>query len=64
MFRSEEGIGKHKCKGIENDEGQSGTICNANNGTSSANIYIDNETNYRSTIDDISVREITKGVEA
>jgi hypothetical protein len=34
---SEEGTKDHKSKGTKNDEGQSGTICNANNGTGSAN---------------------------
>jgi hypothetical protein len=37
MLKSEEGIGEHKSKGIENHEGQSGTIYSANNGMGSAN---------------------------
>jgi hypothetical protein len=35
-------VHKHICMNIENDEGQNGTIFNANNGTSSANNCINN----------------------
>jgi hypothetical protein len=35
MFKSEEGIGEHKSKGIENDEGKNGTIYSANSCTCS-----------------------------
>jgi hypothetical protein len=34
---SEEGINKHKSKGIKNDEVPSGTICNANSGMITTN---------------------------
>ncbi len=53
MLKSEEGTREHKCKGIENDEGQSGTIQNANNGMGSANSGIGNQTNYKGTTNDI-----------
>ncbi len=33
MFKSEEGIGKHRSKGTKNDEGRSETIRSANSGT-------------------------------
>jgi len=35
-FKSEERTRKHIFKGTENDEGQSGTICNTNSGKGSA----------------------------
>jgi len=35
-LKNEEGIGEHKFEGIENDEGQNGTICNTNSGKGSA----------------------------
>ncbi len=40
---SEEGTRKHRCNGTKNDEGQSGTICTANNGMGSANNYTCNQ---------------------
>jgi hypothetical protein len=54
-FRNEEGIEKHRCKAIENDEGQNGTIYNANSGMGSANSCIGNQIDYRSTTYDISI---------
>jgi len=35
-LKREEGITKHKFEGIENDEGQSGTLCSTNNGKGGA----------------------------
>jgi hypothetical protein len=52
--RVEEGTWEHKSKGIENDEGWSGTIYSANSGVGSANSGIGNQIKYISTIDDIS----------
>jgi hypothetical protein len=54
---------KAQCKGIENDERKNGTIFNANNVTGSVNNYTCSWTDYRSTINDISIGEITKGAE-
>jgi len=53
-LRNEERIREHKCKGTKNDEEQGGTICNANNGTSNENSCISDQTNDRSTTNDIS----------
>jgi hypothetical protein len=53
-LRSEEGTWEHKCKGIENDEGQNGTIYSAN---SSARIHTD----YIGTTDENSTRDIVEG---
>jgi len=53
-LKNEKGPKEHRSKGTKNDEGQSGTICSANNGTSS---HID----YKGTIDDISTRETIEG---
>jgi hypothetical protein len=61
---SEKGIGEHICKGIKNDEGQNGTIYNANNGMGNANRYIGSQTNYRFTTDDISTKEMAEGAKA
>jgi len=41
-LNDEEGIGEHVFEGIENDEGQIGTICSANSGKGSANSGIGN----------------------
>jgi len=35
-LKNEEGMAKHKFEGIENDEGQSGTICSTNSGKGGA----------------------------
>jgi len=64
MLRSEEGTKKHKCKGTKIDEGQSGTIYNANNGTSNANSCTYNKTYYKNTIDGISIGKTTEGLKA
>jgi hypothetical protein len=61
---NEEGIGKHICKGIKNDEGQNGTIYNANNCMGNANSCTSNHTNYIFTTNDISTREMAKGAKA
>jgi hypothetical protein len=37
MLKSEKGIGEYRFEGMENDEGKSGTIYNANNGNDNAN---------------------------
>jgi hypothetical protein len=47
---------KHKSKSIENDEGQSETIYSANSG-------ISNQTNCKSTTNDISIRRTIEGAE-
>jgi hypothetical protein len=39
-LKSEDGTRKHICKGTKNDEGQSGTICNANSGKGNVNSHI------------------------
>jgi hypothetical protein len=64
---SEEGIGEHRCKGIENDEAQNETIYSANSGMGSANSGTGNannctgsQTNYKNTTYDIPIREITE----
>jgi len=36
-LKSEKVIGEHRFEGTKNDEGQSGTICSANNGNNNAN---------------------------
>ncbi len=54
---SEEGTRENISDDTKNDEGQSGTICSANNGTS-------NQTVYRDTTNDNSTRDTTKGAEA
>ncbi len=46
-----------KFEGTKNDEGQSGTICSANNGKGS-------QTNYNNTAYDISIGETTEGAQA
>jgi hypothetical protein len=51
---NEEGTRKHKSKDIENDEGQSGTICSANSGTSSVNSGTCSQIDYKGTTYDIS----------
>jgi hypothetical protein len=60
-LKNEEGTREHISKGIENYEGHSGTICNANNGTNCANNGIGSHIDYKGTIDDISTREIIEG---
>ncbi len=61
---SEEETGEHRFEGTKNEEGQSGTICSANNGKGNANSGTGYQTNYSRTTYDISTREATKGVEA
>ncbi len=61
-FKIEEGIGEYKFEGIENDEGQSGTIYNTNSGKGSANP--DSQTNQCNTTYDISIGETAEGVKA
>ncbi len=63
MLRSEKGIGKHKFEGTENDEGQSGTICNTNNGKASATSGSSSQINCSNTTNDISLGEIVEGAE-
>jgi hypothetical protein len=61
---SEKGTREHRCKGIKNDEGHSGTIYSANIGTSNANSCTSSQINCRSTIDDISTWEMAEGANA
>jgi hypothetical protein len=51
---SEEGTRENISDDTKNDEGQSGTICDANNGTC-------NQIVYRDTTNDNSTRDTTKG---
>jgi len=63
-LKSEEGTGEHKHEGTENDEGQSGTICSANNGKGDANNGTNSQIDYKDTTNDNSTRNTTKGAEA
>ncbi len=54
MLKNEEGTRKHKFEGKKNDEGQNRTICSTDNGKGSATSGPSSQTDYISTIDDIS----------
>jgi hypothetical protein len=60
-LKSEEGTRKHISKGTKNDQGQSGTIYNANNGKGNVNSRISKQTNCKDTTNDNSTRDTTKG---
>jgi hypothetical protein len=63
-FKNEEGIGEHKFEGIENDEGQSGTICKTNSGKGSATSGLGSSIVSSSTTNDISTEETIMGIKA
>jgi hypothetical protein len=63
-LRSYEGTRKHISKGTKSNEGQSGTIYNANINIDSVDNGIGSQTYHKGTTYDISTRESTKGAKA